>query len=327
MHIDRTAPTAWIVTAVTGGVLFALGGIATTMSATPRLVMIGSAVAFVALGIYTASAIRSNEALAEERDRMADEIASMRKADASLRTRMAYTLRDPLTSIVGFADHMVDSPGLAFDEQREMLLAIRTDAREVEMALSDLADIDPNATDDAAIEGVVILDEEIASVASTIRTEAIFESDLAKSRAWGDSAKVRQVLRTVLHAATDSGCAYITLQTAERSGRATASISGRDDLLSIEAIAALTGNTVAEDLASDGYRALRTAYEIAASMDGSIGYAQAFGISHIVLELPAAPTDLGITTHRLKPSQPFELSFATAVDLRPERPTSSIRFA
>ncbi len=327
MHIDRPAPTAWIVTALIGGVLFVLGGIVTTISTTPRVVMAGGAVAFVALGIYTASVLRRNDVLAGQRERMVTEIELLHTADTSLRTRMAYTLRDPLTSIVGFADLMVDSPDLAFDEQREMLLAIRTDAREVEMALSDLAEVERTGTDDPSIEAVVLLDQEIESVASTITTAAIFESDLAPSRAWGDSAKVRQVLRTVLNAATDSGCAYITLQTAEHSGRAKASISGRDDLLTVEAIAALTGNTVTEDLESDAYRALRSAYEIAASMHGSIGYAQAFGISHIVIDFPIAPTDLGITSPRLKPSQPFELSFASAVDLRPERPTSSIRFA
>ncbi len=327
MHIDRTAPTAWIVTAVTGGVLFVLGGVATTMSTTPRLVMAAGAVAFVSLGVYTAFVVRRGNLLTERHKRMAGEIEKLHAADMSLRTRMAYTLRDPLTSIVGFADHMADSPDLSFDEQREMLLAIRRDAREVEMVLSDLAEVERTASGDPSIGAIVLLDHEIASIASTITTTAIFESDLAPTRAWGDSAKVRQILRTVLKAATDSGCAYITLHTAERSGQATVSVSGRDDLLNLEAIAALTGNTLAEDLESDAYRALRSAHEIAASMHGSIGYAQAFGISHIVIDLPGAPSELGINAPRLKRAQPFELSFASAVDVRPERPTSSIRFA
>lgn len=327
MSSDGTAPTAWIVTAVVGGVLFALGGIATTMSAAPRLVMLGGTIAFSALGIYTAIVARRNHSLSEETDQLRREIDCLHTADASLRTRMAYTLRDPLTSIVGFADHMVDSPGLPFDEQREMLIAIRTDAREVEHALSDLSEIRSGSIDDQPIEAVVLLDQEIISIASTTTTDAILESDLAHSRAWGDSAKVRQILRTVLNAATDSGCAFITLRTEQGADRATVSISGRDDLLSIEAAAALTGNTVSEDLDSDAYRALRSAYELAASMRGSIGYVQAFGISHIVVDLPAAPTDLGITVPRLKQDQPFEISFAAVSDLRPERPTSVIRFA
>jgi hypothetical protein len=327
MRLDRTAPTAWIVTAVAGAVLFILGTIVTTMAATPRFVMVAGAATFAVLGLYTASLTRRNISLKDERDELGVRIESLRTADASLRTRMAYTLRDPLTSIVGFSDHMVNSPNLAFDEQREMLIAIRNDAREVEGALSDLAAVEPASGDDPPIEGVVLLDEEIASVASTITTDAIFESDLNPSRAWGDSAKVRQILRTVLSAATDSGCAYMSLHTAERPDRATASVSGRDDLLNVEAVAALTGNTISEDLDSGAYRALRSANELAASMGGSIGYAQAFGLSHIVIDLPTAPTKIGITAPRLKTAQPFELSLAAAADLRPERPTSSIRFA
>ncbi len=326
MSHDRTAPAAWIVTAVAGVVLFALGAVITTMTTAPQLVTLAGAVAFAVLGIYSAVVTRRNINLTGERQELHVEIEALETADASLRTRMAYTLRDPLTSIVGFSDHMVNSPNLAFDEQREMLLAIRTDAIEVERALSDLAAVEVAPGEDPPIEGVVLLHQEIGSIASTITTEAVFESDLSPSRAWGDSAKVRQILRTVLSAATDSGCAYISLRTAERPDRATASVSGRDDLLTIDAVAALTGNTVAEDRDSDAYRALRSANELAASMDGSIGYAQAFGLSHIVIDLPAAPSNIGITAPRLKADQPFEISFAAA-DLRPERPTSSIRFA
>lgn len=327
MSHDRTAPTAWIVTAVAGAVLFILGAIVTTMATTPRLVMVAGAVAFGALGLYTATVTRRNIVLTEERKELRTEIDILHTADASLRTRMAYTLRDPLTSIVGFSDHMVNSPELAFDEQRDMLIAIRSDAIEVERALSDLAAVGVAHGEDPPIEGVVLLDQELGSIASAITTDAIFESDLGHSRAWGDSAKVRQILRTILSAATDSGCAYISLRTAERPDRATASVSGRDDLLTADAVAALTGNTVAEDLDSDAYRALRSANELAASMDASIGYAQAFGLSHIVIDLPTAPSNLGITTPRPKAGQPFEISSTAAADLRPERPTSSIRFA
>lgn len=326
MRHDRTAPTAWIATAVAGAILLILGAVVTTVATTPRLVMATGAVTIAAIGVYAAVVTRRNVILTDEQRGLRTEIEALHSGDASLRTRMA-TLRDPLTSIVGFSDHMVNSPDLAFDEQREMLLAIRTDAIEVERTLSDLAAVEVGPREDPPIEGVVLLDQEIASIASAITTEAIFESDLSRSRAWGDSAKVRQILRTILSAATDSGCAYISLRTAERPDRATASVSGRDDLLTADAVAALTGNTVAEDRESDTYRALRSANELAASMDGSIGYAQAFGLSHIVIDLPTAPSNIGITAPRVKAEQPFEISFAAVVGLRPERPTSSIRFA
>lgn len=326
MQLNRVAPTAWIVTAVTGGVLFVIGGIITTVSNTPRLVMAGGALLLVLLGAYSVWLHRRNGALIERNRLLGDAIEMMRVADTSLRTRMAYTLRDPLTSIVGFADRMVASPGIAFDEQREMLLAVRTNAREVEMALADLADVETVFTDDSAIEGIVLLDEEIESIASTLATEAIFESELGPARAWGDSARVRQILRAVLKVATDSGCAYITLRTAEGNDRATATVSGRDDLLPIEALAALTGNAQAEDRASETYRTLRTAYEIAASMNGSIDYAQAFGISHIVIDLPSAPADLRISTPRPRPPETMKLPLTDPMDLPAVSSAETIRF-
>ncbi|MEN8041141.1 MAG: hypothetical protein ABFR95_06515 [Actinomycetota bacterium] len=326
MVFKRTAPITWIIAAVAGGVIFAVGGIATAVSTTPRYVMAAGTVAFVALGAYAISLLHRNTALNARNDELEGDADALRRADASLRTRMAYTLRDPLTSIVGFADRMVDAPDLPFDERREMMVAIRADALEVERVLSDLADLTDSLDTELSIGGVVLLGEELASIASTITTNAIFESDLSRSRAWGDSAKVRQVIRTILNAVTDSGCAFITLQSNERSGRASATVSGRDDLLTPPAIAAITGNTQTEDRGDETYRALRTAYELAASMGGSIGYAQAFGVTHIVLDLPAVPSDVGVTTPRVIPTQNFEIPFASAVELRPERPTSSIRF-
>lgn len=327
MHIERTAPIAWIVAALAGGVLFLLGGVVTTMSATPRLVMAGGAIALVALGVYAAVVARRNVTLARRHGEMATELGEMLRADTSLRTRMAYTLRDPLTAIFGFADHMAESRELPFDERRDMLIAIRNDAREVEQSLSELAGLDGTATGGLSIEAVVLLDEEVASIASTITTDGIFESDLAPAKAWGDSAKVRQILRTMLRAATSSGCAYISLQSSGGSTRATVSISGRDDLLSASEIAALTGNTVVEDKDNPAYCALRVAYEIAASMRGSIGYGQAFGMSHIVLELPAARSDLRVRAPRTKPSQPFDLSSPGVDDPKPERSTNAVNFS
>lgn len=97
----------------------------------------------------------------------------------------------------------------------------------------------------------------MSSIASTLRTDVIFESGLARSRAWGDSAKVRQILRTMLTAVTDTGCSFVTLESSERSGRATVSVSARDDLLGSDAVAALTGSSVQEDRSSDAYQALR----------------------------------------------------------------------
>lgn len=145
MHIERTAPIAWIVAALAGGVLFLLGGVVTTMSATPRLVMAGGAIALVALGVYAAVVARRNVTLARRHGEMEAELAQMLRDDTSLRTRMAYTLRDPLTAIFGFADHLANSPEMPFDTRQDMLIAIRNDAREVQQSLSELAGFDGTA--------------------------------------------------------------------------------------------------------------------------------------------------------------------------------------
>ena len=85
----------------------------------------------------------------------------------------------------------------------------------------------------------------------------------------------------------------------------TISNSARINLLSHQATAVLTADTVVENLDNETYRAIRLANEIAASMDGTIGYAKAFGTSHIVVDLPAAPSDLDITC---RPAWPPKLT-------------------
>ncbi|GMR01965.1 MAG: hypothetical protein BMS9Abin20_0289 [Acidimicrobiia bacterium] len=327
MREIRSTAHYLLILAVSGGVLFILGGILTTMSHSTRIILIGAGATFALLGMYTLIISGQKVKMAENRSALESEIRERRLADDALRTRMTYTLRDPLTSIVGFADRMVDDPDMPFDERRELLVAIRDDAREVESVLASLAPVRAVDWTGTLIEGVVLLDEEVRSVASTVRTDTSFESDLGPARAWGDSAQVRQVLRTLINAVVEGGCAYVTLRTEQRAESAVASISGRDNLLPVEAVAALTGNTEASDVTNDSYLALKAAHQLAAEMGGSIGYAQAFGLSHIVVEFPAAPNDLGVQPPREMTRDPFEVSFSTAVDLRPERPTTSIRFA
>jgi len=159
-----------------------------------------------------------------------------------------------------------------------------------------------------------------------MHTDVAFESDLAPARSWGDSARVRQVLRTILNTVQEGGCAYVTLRTEQRPRSAVLTISGRDDLAPVEAIAALTGNAELSDAQHEDFIALKAAHELAAEMGGTIGYAQAFGMSHIVVEFPAAPADLRVEPPPAKEHDPFNASFSTAVGSRPESPTSSIRF-
>ncbi|MFV2000468.1 MAG: hypothetical protein ACC654_08920 [Acidimicrobiia bacterium] len=327
MRDFRTSHQYIVLLAGLGGVLFILGGLLATRSQGMQIISIATGAALAILTLYALGLARQNSNLTDKNALLDTELDTQRRADESLRTRMAYTLRDPLTSIVGFADRMSDDAEMPFDQRREIVIAIRDDAREVEKILSELA-YSPASHGARAnrVGGVVLLDEEVRSVASTMHTDVTFESDLAPARSWGDSAHVRQILRTILNTVQESGCAYVTLRTEQRPRIAVVTISGRDDLAPVEAIAALTGNTEFSDAQNEDFIALKAAHELAGEMGGTIGYAQAFGMSHIVIDFPAAPDDLSVDPPHHMEHDPFDVSFSTAVGLRPERPTTSIRF-
>ncbi|MGI9584373.1 MAG: hypothetical protein ACR2N7_02155 [Acidimicrobiia bacterium] len=337
MPKQRATPPGFVVFAVAGGVLFILGAVFTATTVMAQISLTGLAAAYALLGSYTLVVTLRRNSLVATNNRLEDEVTAMRRSDTGLRTRMAYTLRDPLTSIVGLSDRMVTDPDIATNERREMLLEIRNSAREVERVLADMATEDAGLPNGQRTVGVVLLDEELRSVASTIPPDTTFETDLRPTRAWADSAQVRQILRTIVNAARDTGCTSMTLQAEERGETAVATISARNELLPVEAIAALTGNSIASDAASDSYIALREAHDAAAKMRGTIGYAQAFGLSHIVVEFDVAPQDIGIqqpssdSQGQNRPATQSEsrrptLTYNAAVDLRPERPTTAIRF-
>ncbi len=322
----RSTPQQLTALAVSGGLLFLIGAAIATSSHSTRIGLIVAGTAFTALGAYALIATLKGRAAARRAANLQAEVDRLRVGDAALRTRMAFTLRDPLATIVGFADKMADTPEMPRDQQHDLLITIRDNAHEVEQVLATLAPIDTTRDTSAHVPGVVLLDEEVRAVASAIHADAQFESDLTRARAWADSAHVRQLLRTLIRAAQQSGCARITLRTEQRGDHATLTISGRDELLSAEGIAALTGNAQASDTESSDYTSLKSAHRLAAEMDGSIGYAEAFGVTHIVLTLPAPPDDLGLQTPRQLTTDSTVIPFSTVTGLQPERPTTSVTF-
>jgi hypothetical protein len=183
------------------------------------------------------------------------------------------------------------------------------------------------------VRGVVRLDEELASVAASTLADLDFEVSLEPARAWGDAATVRQVLRLVIGGMRSSGCTSIILKTDQRREVATATLSGRCVVGPRSAIEALTTDHELE-IDDDRHRSLRTAYESVRTIGGTIGYTEALGVSHVVVELPAAPADLSTRKPKQleRPSIPSfrhlerESSLLAAADLRPERPTASLRF-
>ncbi len=338
MQSRRTTPPSFVIFALAAGLLFVLGGIVTAASPSARALWIASAVAFVGVGTYTMVLLVRSNRLVEELDEVESELAASRTADTGLRVRMAHTLRDPLTSIVGLTDRMLNDSGITAQERSAMLREMRSGAREVEAVLADLAADEASGDSPSSMKGVVLLDEELASIVAMTRGSTVFRADLAPARAWGDSATVRQILRTIVATAVSSDSEEVDVTTEQRSGLAVATLSCRNDLLPPAAVAALTGNVERSDALDARFIALREARDAAARMGGSIGYAQALGRSHIIAEFEAVDAhEVGLrpTTSRTRvavgapspaPERDPNLSFAMAVGMRPERPTSAIRF-
>lgn len=292
---EQTTPPAFVVFAVAGTLLFMLGGQITAASSDERAVLAAGAIAFVLLGFYAvATVIRHNRLVAEVRV-LATALEEAHESDRATRTRVAVTLREPITTIVGFADTLVVRDDMSTDQRRAMVRELLANAREVDQALTALA-AEGSIGFAGRVDGVVLLDHELMSIASSIVGDLEFETWLEPSRAWGDSAVVRQILRTILSGARSNGCRTLVLKTDRRGDRVAATISARCDLLPVEGIAALTGNAHGGDLTDDRYLILRDARAAAASMGGTIGYAEALGVSHIVVELPAAPDDVNVKT-------------------------------
>ncbi len=297
MEDHHTTPPAFVVFAVAGGLLFMLGGLITAASSDERAVLATGAIAFVLLGFYAvATVVRHNRIVAEMRVLSAS-LEEARQSDRAMRTRVAVTLREPVTTIVGFADALVESDDMSTDQRRAMARELLANAREVDQALTGLA-AEGSVGVAGRVNGVVRLDHELMSIASSIVGDLEFETWLEPSRAWGDSAMVRQILRTILSGARSNGCRVLILKTDRRGDRVAATISGRCELLPVEGIAALTGNAHGGDLTDEQYLILRDARDAAASMGGTIGYAEALGVSHIVVELPAAPDEVNLKTPR-----------------------------
>ena len=330
MRRYTSTPPPFVIFAILGGLLFILGGVLTTMSASARWSLLGTALAFAGLGVYTLHVLRIANQRRDDIERLNADVDRLVVADASLRNRMVSTMSDPLTGIINLVDSMISEPTMETPDRVVILEQIRDSAREVDGVLADLATWSNDASVAEPVGAVVSLDREARSVIASAHKNAPYSSDLQPAHAVADSAKVRQIIRTILNAAETAHCEQVTVKTGERSSQAMITISAHGHLLPIEGIAALTGNAEAGDADRATYIALRDANTMAAEMGGTIGYTEVFGMSHVVLELDRAPVDSeaeGAETARREQPSITELGFTAAVDLRPERPTASIRFS
>lgn len=332
MNTMRTSIPTFVAFAIASAVLFILGGVITVMSPHAQIALAFAAVLVASVGVYAIAGAVARSRLLYERERLEDTVRTLREIDAGLRLALANTTRDPLTHIVGFADRLLADETIDADERRKLLEAIRSDSREVAQALAELSER-PIAADAPNSMGVVLVDEEVRAVLASMPGGMSFTLDLAPVRAWADAVKVRQAIRTLIKEAREFSTRSIAVHTFGRTTRTVISLSADGHILSNHAAAALTGNTEADDENSASFVAIRAARNAVVSMGGTVGYAEAFGATHVVIELEAASeerTRQATTVEHSKRTAGSLLleevgwSFATASSLRPERPTASI---
>lgn len=328
-----TTPPAFVSVAIVTGVAFVLGGFLTTMSSSARWSLAIAGAMLVVLGIFAVYIIARANSYARRIEELESEASALTEANTGLRSRVVFTLRSPLSAIVGNADRMINSPDLDLQQRETLLKEIRDNAREVDGVLGDLGDVHKPDSNDPRSDGVVLLDIEARSVISTAPHGQTIAQNLEPTRAWADPALVRQILRTILAASNEAGCSEISVRTEERVDRATVTFSSKDSILKPEGLAALTGNRLQSDHADTTFAALKTANNSAVQMGGRIAFAEALGMHHVIVEFARIPPGEshtkanGVTVPAERGPAPIqEPSFTSAVEFRPERPTASIRF-
>jgi len=283
--------TVYAAAAIAAGLLFILGAMITASdwgAKTALLLALATLLVGGGFGIYL---LRKTHRLSAHISDLTDDYRQVVMRESDLRTQVGFLLREPVAALVREADVLITTSDQTTPEQQAGLTSIQSNAREIDHILVGLGDqATGGPTNTPNIATVVALDEEFFSVATHDTRTSATDFELAPARAWGDPAKVRQVLRTLVTLSTQTGGAQLTLQTAQRGGSATATVSGKGAILSDAALRALAeGYEQASDCTSDDgtFEAMQAARNLATSMDGSIAFVHAFGDSHIVLTLPA----------------------------------------
>ena len=280
-HVSVSARTLAFAASIFGTAVvaaFLANGVSLGITARFTLYVVGMS-AILAIIIRSMRAKKANEDFSTEIDRL-------KAADTHLRARMHYMLRDAVGDIVAKSDDLVATPDLPYDEQRRLLTSIRDTSHEIERTLADVASSHRDSYDSIPhIHTSILLGEELISIASTSPFSDRFEFDIERTRAWGDPAQVRQILRTLVNHTTLGEAEQLTLQTAQRGSSATATVSGHGAILPPDSLAALSEDRVAQS-GDAGFHAMLLARDLAEGLGGDISHVQAFGVSHVMLTLP-----------------------------------------
>jgi hypothetical protein len=284
-HISISARTLAVAASI-----FAIAAVAALLA---RGVSVGLTARFtiyiVGVSAVLAIIVRSMRAKTANAE-LTTEVNRLKAADAHLRARMHYMLRDAVGDVVAKSDDLVATTDLPYDEQRRLLSSIRDTSHEIERTLADVASSHPDSYDTVPhLRTSILLGEELISVASTSPFSDRFEFDIERTRAWGDPAEVRQILRTLVNHTTLGEADRLTLQTTQRGRFATATVSGEGAILPPDALTGLS-DVQGQQRGSSGFLAMQLARELAEGLGGEISYVEAFGVSHLMLTLPTPRT-------------------------------------
>ena len=326
---SSTASRAFGAVAVACGVVFFFASFLASGPSWTRWSLAAAGALLVLVGAFVFYTIVVAHRRAGRIIELEDDVARLESSNQDLTSLLAVPMRSPLSAIIGASELMITSPDLDLHGRKRLLEEIRDNAREVDRILAELGDRHAGPELESHARGVVLLDHEVRSVINTAGADLQIDRDLQPSRAWADSALVREIVRSVLAASAEAGCRGLIVRTEERSDRATVVFSAREHVLPAEGIAALTGNHQRTDATTQTFIALRGACETASTMGGSITYAEFLGLNHVIVEFDRVPMDGDSLTEEPPTSDETTArapAFVSAVDFRPERPTAALRF-
>jgi hypothetical protein len=271
------------------GMVFILGAFLATDAANTRGLLAGLFFGILSGGIYVLVLLRKTSALSRENTDLRELNSEAGARDDDLRAQLGYTLCEPLAVAAGKADELLSSPSMPYGDQQAILTSIRDNTLEVEQTLKALAAHGSLRTATTPrLSSVVLLDEELRSIGQASPNFDHYDFDIEQARAWGDPALVRQILRTLVNVSTHDDGAHLTLQTTQRCPFATAMVSGKGTILPLAARAALSDDYEFAGSDDGTFKVVRAVSNLAATMGGAISYVQAFGVSHVLLTLPAS---------------------------------------
>ncbi|MGI9528354.1 MAG: hypothetical protein ACR2NG_01465, partial [Acidimicrobiia bacterium] len=112
-----TTPRAFVLVPIATGLAFLLGGFLAPLASPARWSLGIAGAALVVLGVFAAYIISRANAYARRIDELEQETSKLREANTGLRSRVVFTLRSPLSAIVGNADLMINSPDLDLQQR------------------------------------------------------------------------------------------------------------------------------------------------------------------------------------------------------------------